>query len=168
MRSYRVICGSSIFTSRFLLVFGSQLEFVLWWCGYCLWFIGKSIQCTVQTWLHFFFKKQQQQKIHTRQSHTPPHTYTHKKNYRCSWQNEKLSWNWNNVQVQMMKSCARMYKYHPRKIHVRNTCVYTTKCIKKRFINQTSIFWSEWGAYFFCLHFSAMFSAREPNICSLN
>ena len=33
MRSYRVICGSSIFTSRFLLVFGSQLEFVLWWCG---------------------------------------------------------------------------------------------------------------------------------------
>ena len=25
--------GSSIFTSRFLLVFRSQLEFVLWWCG---------------------------------------------------------------------------------------------------------------------------------------
>ena len=32
MRSYRVTCGSSIFTSRFLLVFRSQLEFVLWWC----------------------------------------------------------------------------------------------------------------------------------------
>ena len=32
MRSYHVICGSSIFTTRFLLVCGSQLEFVLWWC----------------------------------------------------------------------------------------------------------------------------------------
>ena len=34
MRSYRVICGSSEFTSRFLLIFGSQLEFVLWWCDH--------------------------------------------------------------------------------------------------------------------------------------
>ena len=33
MRSYRVTCGLSIFTSRFLLVCGSQLELVLWWCS---------------------------------------------------------------------------------------------------------------------------------------
>ena len=26
------MCGLSIFTSRFLLVCGSQLELVLWWC----------------------------------------------------------------------------------------------------------------------------------------
>ena len=34
MRSYCVKCGSSIFTSRVLLVCGSQLKFVLWWCGW--------------------------------------------------------------------------------------------------------------------------------------
>ena len=43
MRSYRVICGSSIFTSRFLLVFGSQLEFVLWWCDSQPITLGNSI-----------------------------------------------------------------------------------------------------------------------------
>ena len=38
MRSYQMMCGSSIFTSWFRLVCGSQrsqLEFVLWWCGPC-------------------------------------------------------------------------------------------------------------------------------------
>ena len=48
------------------------------WC-YCLWFIGKSIQCNVQTWLHFFSKTTTTTtNTHTTKPH-PPHTYTHTK-----------------------------------------------------------------------------------------
>ena len=49
MRSYRFICGSSIFMSRFLLVCGSQLEFVLWWYAF-LQFVSSFSPAPKFTW----------------------------------------------------------------------------------------------------------------------
>ena len=47
------MCSSSIFTSRFLLVCGNQLELVLWWCGLDLYVIFFS-DFFLSFWTFFF------------------------------------------------------------------------------------------------------------------